>query len=405
MRHILILLLMLACAPANAAPWQFDAPLDVSATSGKKVFTHLESAGRKSIALSAGWVGVVWEDNRDGVSRCYAALKGPAQAAFGKPVQVSGKEEAVEPSIVGLEQGHFALAWEEDGHIAARTLSDKVMGKSIVIGKESAVQASLGFQQQAGVFAVWSEKAGDYQVIRLANLTMGKQGRLDTNPPITVDQSAKGDQAYPSIAVISDKEIIVSWEDRSKGNTRIIYAYSNNAGAKFDPPLELNEYKWRGTGHAYGNNTGTGAMRVALSAIGHDGVVAVWADKRDFQSGYDIYADLMRGTKMKFGANEKVQDEFGNNIAQWHPAIAANAQGRIAAVWDDDRDGTPDLWLSWRSADGWADNLAVPGASGPGVQSDPGIAMDAAGNLHIVWVEKTELNAPSSIRYVLGHAQ
>jgi len=60
------------------------------------------------------------------------------------------------------------------------------------------------------------------------------------------------------------------------------------------------------------------------------------------------------------------------------------------------------VWLSWRDKEGWSDDLAVPGASGPGVQSAPSIAMDEAGNLHLAWVEKADLNSPSRIRYVFG---
>jgi hypothetical protein len=44
----------------------------------------------------------------------------------------------------------------------------------------------------------------------------------------------------------------------------------------------------------------------------------------------------------------------------------------------------------------------VPGASGTGVQSDPSITMDEAGNLHLAWVEKNTLDGPSQIRYLFG---
>ena len=170
---------------------------------------------------------------------------------------------------------------------------------------------------------------------------------------------------------------------------------------KFSFPQQLNESKWRGPEAGLGQG-GTGVMRVALASQGRDGVAAVWADKRDFQSGYDVYGSFAVGANVKFGANEKIQDEFGDNFAQWHPAVAANIDGRIAVVWDDDRDGSPDVWLSWRNADGWSADMAVPGASGSGVQSDPSITMDDAGNLYLAWVEKAELNSPSSIRYVFG---
>ena len=31
--------------------------------------------------------------------------------------------------------------------------------------------------------------------------------------------------------------------------------------------------------------------------------------------------------------------------------------------------------------------------------------MDEAGNLHLAWVEKADLNSPSKIRYTFGHAK
>jgi len=36
------------------------------------------------------------------------------------------------------------------------------------------------------------------------------------------------------------------------------------------------------------------------------------------------------------------------------------------------------------------------------VQVEPAIAIDEQGNAHIAWVDKSELNAPSRVRYVMG---
>ena len=93
-------------------------------------------------------------------------------------------------------------------------------------------------------------------------------------------------------------------------------------------------------------------------------MVAVWLDKRDFLSGYDVYAAFSSDGGRSFGRNLKVQDGFGENIAQWHAAVAANNQGRVVAVWDDDRDGNSDIWLANWTGKGYSDNVAVPAASG-----------------------------------------
>jgi hypothetical protein len=117
---------------------------------------------------------------------------------------------------------------------------------------------------------------------------------------------------------------------------------------------------------------------------------AVKLDKRDFLAGYDVYAAFSQDGGRSFGRNIKVQDSFGDNVSQWHAAIAANPTGRIVAVWDDDRDGTPDIWLSNWDGKTFSDNIAVPGAFGPGVQTDPVMDLDATDTLHMAWLERNE---------------
>ena len=394
-------LLLLLGSSASAAPWEFDAPIAVSHDSTAQAFSHLESAGRKNIAVSDAWVAVTWEDNRDGTSRCYVALKAPGKSMFSDELRVSGAREAFEPSVVGLGRGRFALAWEEDGRVHARLLAGDLLGKPVTLGTHAAAQVSMGYAQPDGLFATWSEKKKLFWQIQVARLILGAGDTLRVGHVYPIE-SAKidGDQAYPSVAALSAKNLVVAWEDRRAGHTRILSSTSQNGGAHFAPAHQVNDAVWMGQMSGFGR--GTGVMRVALAPYGPGGVAAVWADKRNFLTGYDVYVALMTDAAPKFGNNEKAQDDFGNEIAQWHPAIGADRQGRVAVAWDDDRDGTPDIWLAWRTANGWSDNLAVPGASGPGVQSDPSLVLDEAGNLHLAWVEKTDLNSPSRIRYVVG---
>jgi hypothetical protein len=401
--RVFVFIAALWCATAQAAPWEFDAPIAVTGDATPRAFFHLESSGRKNIAVSASWVAVVWEDNRDGVPRCYAALKAPGAAAFAAAMPFSGKDEAAEPAIVGLGGGRFAVAWEEAGRVWVRTVTAKSLGTPLALAANPSAQVSMGAVPHGALLAVWSEKGERFWQIRLARLAAHTGGGLRVVRSVTVDPAAAGDQSYPSIASASAGKAVVAWEDRRAGHTRLLYAVSRDGGVRFAPPQQLNESVWRGQSLVFGR--GTGVMRVALASRGRDGVAAVWADKRDFQSGYDVYGGFAPGASLHFGPNEKVQDQFGDNIAQWHPAIAANAQARVAVAWDDDRDGSPDVWLSWRDREGWSDDLAPPGASGPGVQSDPSIAMDEAGNLHLAWLEKADLNSSSRIRYMFGRVK
>ena len=48
---------------------------------------------------------------------------------------------------------------------------------------------------------------------------------------------------------------------------------------------------------------------------------------------------------------------------------------------------------------GYGENFTLPEASGPGVQSDPAIALDTAGNLHLAWIERNEAGM-TRLRYL-----
>jgi len=71
-------------------------------------------------------------------------------------------------------------------------------------------------------------------------------------------------------------------------------------------------------------------------------------------------------------------------------------------AWDDDRDDTLDIWLSWPTGKEWSEDYALPGGSGPAIQKNPSIAYDGKGNLHIVWVEQDRMGGATRIRYSMG---
>lgn len=68
---------------ALATPWQFEKPVAVTAVTGPGIFHHLESSGRRNIAVSANSVAVAWEDERDGTPRIYLAQNASAIRGLG----------------------------------------------------------------------------------------------------------------------------------------------------------------------------------------------------------------------------------------------------------------------------------------------------------------------------------
>jgi hypothetical protein len=381
-------LLLAALAWPAQAGWEWSAPLTVNSVQGTAIFPHLESANRQGVAVSGDTVGVVWEDNRDGSPQCYLATRPAAAANFQPEIRLS-QGECFEPVVLALGGGRFVAAWEEAGRVHARVLPG---GAVLKLSDAASAQATLAAAGNT-VYAAWAEQAGRFRRIVVAALALkGDALSLKTAQPVEAAMPSD-EQGWPALAVAGDGSVTVAWEDRRSRHTVPMVSHSTD-GRSFAPPARLTDRK---SGSVDGLGAGTGAMRPTLAAWGEQGVAAVWLDKRDFLSGYDVYAALDGGTR-RFGRNLKVQDSFGDNMVQWHATVVGDASGRLLALWDDARDGTPDVWLADWEGDAFGDDVAVPGAVGPGAQSDPVATLDAAGYLHVVWLDRDE-TAGTRVRY------
>jgi hypothetical protein len=382
------LLVAVLAWPAHAA-WEWSAPLTVNSVHGATVFPHLESANRRGIAVAGDTVAVVWEDNRDGSPQCYLAMKPAAAAAFQAEIRLS-TGECYEPVVAGLGAGRFVAAWQEGGKVHARVLPD---GPPLQLSQADAAQVTLASRDDA-LYAAWAEQAGRFHRIVVARLAPREDALAVQSARAVEPKRPTDEQGWPALAVAGDGSVTVAWEDRRHRHTVPMVSHSRD-GRSFSKPARLSDIK---SGSAPGGlGAGTGAMRPTLAAWGERGVAAVWLDKRDFLSGYDVYAAFDKGDR-RYGKNLQVQDSFGDNMAQWHALVVGDASGRLLALWDDARDGTPDVWLSEWEGEAFGEDMAVPGAAGPGEQSDPVATLDAAGALHVVWLDRDEA-AGTRIRY------
>src|SRR4030066_1194326 len=139
----------LAMPPAFAAPWTFSEKITVAQTSKARTFHHVESSGRKNIAVSGDTVGVIWEDNRSGVPQVYVAFKFIAAPAFEPEWRVSDAPPrahtlpAYEPVIVALGAGRFLMGWEQDSSVWVRSGRPKGLDPAGKLGGGEAGQITL----------------------------------------------------------------------------------------------------------------------------------------------------------------------------------------------------------------------------------------------------------------------
>lgn len=171
------------------------------------------------------------------------------------------------------------------------------------------------------------------------------------------------------------------------------------ASCRFSAPVRISE-QLPDAGLPYG--AGHGVSRVALDRVSEDRLFAAWADKRDFRNGYDIWGAFYQAGNAVFDRNEIVQDDFGELSKQHHAAVASHDGGALVIAWDDEREGNADVMLSWYDSNGWSDDWPLPGASGPGQQSNPTVTLDSQGNLHAAWVERDDVGGVTRLKYGFG---
>ena len=378
----------LAFLAASLPARSVEMPIDVVAGAAG-AFIHLDATGRRGLALSGGTAALVWEDNRSGAPACHVGIKPAEASAFSE--YAMGRGECFEPAVAALDAGRFLLIWEDETGVNSALADIHGVGPAVRLA-EAGGQGSVVFHPRLGAFAAWSAPEGRWRRIRLAPLAI-ESGTLKPSPGMPVDAEAPvDDQSFPALAA-TEQGLALAWEDRRHGHT-VIYGGGSLDGATWSVPKRISGNP---TGKAQGNlGRGTGAMRPSLAAFGAR-LAATWLDKRDFLSGYDVYAALPGDTR-----NTKAQDSFGDAIAQWHPAVASQDGKHLVVAWDDDRDGTSDIWLSHLlPTGGFSENVAPAPASGPKVQTDPVLTLTAAGELHLAWVER-DGQGHSSIRYSLG---
>lgn len=287
-------------------------------------------------------------------------------------------------------------AWEQDSAVWARAAGSDFLGPALQLSRSEAGQVSLAADDGGRAFAVWREAEGAHHQLMVAELVVDwEDGSLTSSDPIRVEpDSASAPQLYPAIAAGS-QGVVVAWEDRRHGHTRLVYAYSE-AGRAFMSPAELNEYRSGRTAL----DAGSGVSRVSLAANSKGEVVAVWMDKREASKGYGIWGAFSGDGGQSFGPNEKIHGPSGDALPHYSPAVSAEGDDAFIAVWDDFRKGDADLWLARFDGWKWGEETLVRPASGAGEQSSAAIAYGVDGSLHFAWVESEIISGPTRLWYL-----
>jgi hypothetical protein len=379
------------------AEWQFSERIAVTGVAVEGTYHHLEGAGRKHIAVSAGEVAVLWEDDSSGDPQIYFAIKDSTDSNFMSAVKVSTGEEAYEPAIANLADGRFVLVWEQDGDIYLGIHNGRSLITPLKLSSDSLASQSSVATSNGQIYVIWREQQGRSWSLQVARLSaIQKQGAELLSIEAVEVEASNTPFLFPTLAV-NETGLYVAWEDRAAGHTRLKFSFSSDQAKSFIEPEYLNEFFSNRTEY----DKGSGVTRVSIASFGEDEIVSAWMDKRRGGKGYGIFASI--GSDGSFGPNEKIHGPKGDTLPHYNPATSGNSDGALVVAWDDYRMGDSDIWLVRMDEDEeWGENVSPPVASGPGEQSHASVALDESGGLHLIWIDRENPLAPTRLWYGYG---
>jgi hypothetical protein len=289
----------------------------------------------------------------------------------------------------------------------------------------------------AGRFVVaWADDTDDNGVFQIKARGFDAAGQ-ERFAPITVNTVATGQQLAPTVALAPDGRFVVAWQDdpesddtyqvwfrgfHADGTERFAdrSAHDDVAGTRIKPAVGLDAdarivVAWQDDGdgngayqiHARGfdadgtdrfaritvNSVADGQqLDPALAVAGNGRFLVIWRDDADGDGSYRVLGRGFLDSGAGWLADFALSTAGGQRL---QPALAASPAGIFAAAWAEDADGDGSYEIVARSyqADGSVllDRVTANRVVA-GDQRHPGLAVDDAGDLVVVWQDDMDAN-------------
>jgi hypothetical protein len=293
------------------------------------------SAETPCICADATAIYAVWADNRDGDYDIFYSLSADGGDNWSTPLKandvLTGNQR--NPAIATDNAGKVYLVWEDN--------RDGDYNIHISVGSDSGTGFSFGASAR-------------------------------------VDDGAAGDATAPAIAV-DGNTIYVAWADSRDDSGDIYLRRSTDGAASWDDAIRV-------------NNPTTGLQRApALYADGSGKIFAVWADARNGNS--DIYFDWASdsGGVLVFAGNQRIDTDTTGRAADL-PSICGSAIN-VYVFWSDARTDSGDIYFRCSADSGanWGDEKKVNTDAGTAFQIAP-VCLASGANVYLVWQDSRDGN-------------
>ena len=177
--------------------------------------------------------------------------------------------------------------------------------------------------------------------------------------------SNSGASYNPDIAVDSNDDIHLVWEDNTPGNPEIYYKKSTDGGTS-----------WTTKRLTY---TSYGSYVPAIAVDSNDHIHVVW---EEYDAGIH---DIFYKTSIDGGTTWKTKRLTWNSGYSSQAAIAADSNSHLHVVWEDGSSSLRSEIFYKRSTDGGVNWTTKRLTYNTGWSGAPSIAIDSSGYIYVVW--------------------
>lgn len=303
---------------------------------------------------------------------------------FSAPRNVSNNSDfSFMPQIATDSNGTIYMAWEDDTATNSNILFCRSTDGGATFSTPINISNTSGFSFNprlavgiaGNVNVVWEDDTPGNTVVMFSHST--NAGVTFTTPINLSNDSA--DSGSQQIAADTTGNIYVVWEHDSL-DLGIFFSRSTDGGATFSAPLVLST-----------NASGSFSPQIAVGLSGN--ITVVWEDDAQLTS------DVSFSHSSNHGANFSVPESLSLHIGNSGSAqIATDANGNIDVVWINNSPGNFDIFFS-RSADGITFSAPKDISNASGLAQNPQIALDAKGNINVMWQDNTPPDSNSDIYF------
>jgi hypothetical protein len=299
-------------------------------------FTNGDQRHPAVAALADGGYVITWHSQvQDGGGWGVFAQRYTASGAkAGSELQVNTytNSDQQDPTVVGLSDGSFIIAWESLGQdgAGAGIYGQRYSTSGSAIGTEFKINSYTPNEQNhvdltalanGGFLAVWQSQAQDgygggiyAQSYGADGSTVGGEFKIST---------AVANQQYPDVAKLADGRLVVTWQSHNQdGSAFGIYGQLLNA----DGTLVGGEFR--------ANTFTTGDQRKpSVAALSDGGFIVTWESEKQIGSSWDIFGQ-------RYGADgTRIGNEFLINTTtvqeQWNTSVTGLPNGTFVVTWQD----------------------------------------------------------------------